>query len=274
MHKKKINDSNAPSVILQSLDLTDPKIYVDFHKSLNKDFLISPKLKTVLELSSQIILSLFPPVFFQSSNKYYLIARYWVYSLYLLERKYKIAAVIIDNDKLIPAVQQYEHIDKQTLKKMSDLLNCAPTTTADTESKKNNTYRSRKSSSIAKSIKKGRICPYHKNDIFHVLTTPRKKSLPDKNGLIAIQCINRSKGCDFIGLVTPYELNLLEKYKYPTNKWIEEVKDSLCPKCKKQPLYLRTLLRDAKTVEEYVACRNNFSISNHCDYFERTKQTS
>jgi len=254
---------------LVTLDLKDKNISVVFHKRLEKNFIISPKMTTLLDINQDIISSLFPPIFLRKAQTYSLVGRYWVYSTYLAKRKTLITAVIIQDDKLISSIQQYEHMDKHILKTLTHSTEALPPTPKRGKERPiTGRYKSRKSISIAKSIENGRVCPYHSNNRFHALSTPRTKSQPDKDGLIHIKCINRSKGCDFEGTVTAYELSLLKKRDYPTENWLVEVPDSLCPKCNKHPLFMRIRLRDSTTIEKFITCRNYYSLDNNCDYIK------
>ena len=132
-------------------------------------------------------------------------------------------------------------------------------------------YKSRKSISIEKSTIARRICPFSHPESEHVLSTPRKKQSPDSNGLIHLRCINRSKGCDFDGMVTPFELTLLKSWDYPTFQWLLDLSDDICPKCNNNPLWKRTVRWDDETAAVYEVCRNYFSINNRCDYIRLIK---
>lgn len=251
------------------LDLS--KHDVEFHPELRKDFSISQKMKTVLSLDSLVISQLFPPVFIKKADKYYLIGRYWAYAIYLDAGLTEILSVIIRDNKTIATIQKYEHMDQFILKKLSSRKDIVPITTESTPvTRQEKNYKSRKSISIAKSLKKGRVCPFSGSKV-HALSTPKRSGELDKNGLIHLRCINRSKGCDFDGMVTPYELILLKKREYPTDKWLTEIPDSLCPSCKSSRLFKRVLRHGKTSVATYSVCRNYFSISTPCHYIEQIK---
>lgn len=257
---------------LEMLDLGNPKIEIHHHKSLKKDFIISPKLRTLLSIDPELVYSLFPLIFLRKSNQYYLVARHWVYSLYFSEKNEKISiiAAVFQDEKMIAEIQRYELVDRAILGAIKPAaVKHTGVKSGTGRSQKLPSGNSRKSKSAKDSFKSGRLCPYHKNNIFHVLSAPRKKEKPDREGLIHIRCVNRSKGCNFDCPVTPYELDLLKKQKYATTSWFAEIPGSLCPKCNIHPIYIRTLRWGKNSVEKYKVCRNYYSIKDHCDYRER-----
>jgi hypothetical protein len=276
MRKSDSNKHTAPPLTIEILDLSDPSITVVFHKGLNRNYAISPKLRTVLAINPEAIFALFPPVFYQHDKyKYSLVARYWVYSLYLIEDGFKInksiPAVIVHDQQQLGIIQKYDQIDKQWLNKMNQSKQPGGKA-VEKATKIISRPRSRKTKSIAKSLSTARICPFSDERGTHALSTPRSTSQPDKSGLIHTQCIDRSRGCNFIGRFTAYELQCLKQYKYPTESWLTKT-EWTCPKCNKHPLYIRTLRRDASgPAEVFSVCRNYFDRVDYCDYMVPLKK--
>jgi len=90
LEKRSLLQVLANKVRLQSVDLRDKNITVEFHEQLQRNFIVTPTLATTRGLDPDIVLEHYPPLFLKKGNCYSLIGHYWVYTLSsIMHEKYE-----------------------------------------------------------------------------------------------------------------------------------------------------------------------------------------
>jgi predicted nucleic-acid-binding Zn-ribbon protein len=199
------------------------------------------------------------PVFLKKGEKYFLIARHWVYSFFVSNAIYSFPAFIFRDESLLNEIFEMDRIEFNIISNRSGF---------ETE-KVNEKPRSRKTKTKYKAISTGRVCPFCGG----ALRGPRVNEQVEGGGY-RITCENKSnrnigegKGCDFYAILTEGEFKLFRKYELPTSKWLRRLEDKKCPKCNSE-IFLR-VVPDPKTNKliSYERCRNykNSTVKN-CNY--------
>lgn len=228
---------------------------VELHHSLIK--------RQVLHEFDNIFYLAHPPVFFKDKEKYFLVARHWVYAVFVDNGFFKIPALIVNDAKLL---EQVFRIDESEI---STIFNKGRA-----EGESIDKPKSRKTETKYKAISTGRICPFCGGP----LRGPRSRR-PFEGGKYKITCENKSnknigdgKGCDFYAILTDEEFQLFNKYELLTSKWLRRLDDKKCPRCNSE-VFLR-IGKDPVTgnLISFERCRNyNNSTIKNCTYNQKIK---
>lgn len=231
-----------------------------FHKNL---IINSPFEQLLLTDNNEAFFIIYPPFFFRKKGnkdiKYYLVARHFTYSFFVSKGITQFPCIVLDDEKLLPDIFNYEKNEILFLEKKSN------TPGINSEIK----YTSSATKTRHEAKQAGQICPFCGGN----LRRSRKKEKSEKGGY-KISCenksnklINNGKGCDFEFFLTATEFQMFKKYEFPTSIWLQPLSDIKCPKCNGE-IYLRTLYKPNNENKVYEICAKRFSRKSECNYLK------